>query len=176
MMFPRGAYHYFCGIIPSEDLDYYVVVVAGKVEQSVFYHLVTIETKAMEMDMVSAENINESMIAEGHIAIYDILFETGKSEINLRSAAALKNIAKFLIANPEKQYLIVGHTDNVGDFDANIKLSTDRANAIVNELVEKYSVNSDQLKPYGVGSASPVATNSTDEGKAKNRRVEIVEQ
>lgn len=176
MMFPRGAYHYFCGIIPSEDLDYYVVVVAGKVEQSVFYHLVTVETKAMEMDMVSAENINESMIAEGHIAIYDILFETGKSEINLRSAAALKNIAKFLIANPEKKYLIVGHTDNVGDFDANIKLSTDRANAIVNELVEKYDVNIAQLKPYGIGSASPVANNTTDEGKSKNRRVEIVEQ
>lgn len=176
MMFPRGAYHYFCGVTSSEDLDYYVVVVAGKVEQSVFYHLVTIETKAMEMDMVSAENINESMIAEGHIAIYDILFETGKSEINLRSATALKNIAKFLIANPEKKYLIVGHTDNVGDFDANIKLSTDRANAIVNELVEKHSVNKDQLKPTGAGSIAPVATNSTDEGKAKNRRVEIVEQ
>lgn len=171
-----NAYQYFCGIIHSEDVDYFVVVAAGKGEYDICYHLVTIETKPMDMDMVSAVNISESMIAEGHIAIYDILFETGKSEINLRSAAALKNIAKFLIANPEKKYLIVGHTDNVGDFDANIKLSTDRANAIVNELVEKYSVNSDQLKPYGVGSASPVATNSTDEGKAKNRRVEIVEQ
>ena len=171
-----GAYQYFCGIIHSEDVDYFVAVAAGKGEHDICYHLVTIETKPMDMDMVSADNINESMIADGHIAIYDILFETGKSEINLRSTAALKNIAKFLIANPEKQYLIVGHTDNVGDFDANIKLSTDRANAIVNELVEKYSVNTAQLKPYGIGSASPVASNSTDEGKAKNRRVEIVEQ
>ncbi len=170
------AYQYFCGIIHSEDVDYFVVVAAGKGEYDICYHLVTIETKPMDMDMVSAVNISESMIAEGHIAIYDILFETGKSEINPRSAAALKNIANFLIANPEKQYLIVGHTDNVGDFEANIKLSADRANVIVNELVEKYSVNKDQLKPTGAGSMSPVATNSTDEGKAKNRRVEIVEQ
>lgn len=176
MMFPRGAYQYFCGIIPSDEVDYFVVVVAGKVEQSVFYHLVTIETKAMEMDMVSAENISESMLAEGHIAIYDIHFETGQSEINQRSAIALKNIAEFLNSQTEKKYLIVGHTDNVGDFDANIQLSTERANAIVNELITKYGVNKDLLKPTGAGSMSPVATNSTDEGKAKNRRVEIVEQ
>ncbi|RLD66758.1 MAG: hypothetical protein DRI84_04095 [Bacteroidetes bacterium] len=94
----------------------------------------------------------------------------------MQSTAALKNIAKFLNANPEKKYLIVGHTDNVGDFDANIKLSTDRANAIVNVLVNKYSVNAAQLKAYGVGSTSPVANNATDDGTAINRRVEIVEQ
>jgi len=79
------AYQYFCGIIHSEDVDYFVVVAAGKGERGICYHLVTIETKPMDMDMVSNVNIGESMIAEGHIAIYDILFETGKSEINVKS-------------------------------------------------------------------------------------------
>jgi len=71
--------------------------------------------------------------------------------------------------------LIAGHTDNTGDFDANLKLSTERAQAVTNELVTKYGVKSEQLKAYGDGQTSPVATNKTDEGKAKNRRVEIVE-
>jgi len=72
--------------------------------------------------------------------------------------------------------LIVGHTDNVGDFDANLKLSKERAEAVINELVTKYSVKIEQLKAHGDGPTAPVASNSTDEGKAKNRRVEIVEQ
>jgi outer membrane protein OmpA-like peptidoglycan-associated protein len=70
----------------------------------------------------------------------------------------------------------VGHTDNVGDFDSNMKLSKDRATAIMNELVTKYDVDANQLKAYGVANLSPITSNLTDEGKAKNRRVEIVEQ
>ena len=85
-------------------------------------------------------------------------------------------VAEFLKTHSDKQYLVVGHTDNVGDFEANINLSTERANAVVNELIVKYSVNKEQLKSYGVGPAAPVASNSDDKGKAKNRRVEIVEK
>ena len=176
MQLPNSAGYYFSGKIPADTVDYYVCVVAGQVEQKVVYSLVTIKTKAMDKGMVSLENLDEGLLTKGHIAVYDIYFDTGKSELKSESADALKTIAEYLKAHSDKQYLVVGHTDNVGNFEANIKLSTERANAVVKALITKYAVNKELLKPYGVGPASPVASNSTDNGKAKNRRVEIVEQ
>jgi OmpA-OmpF porin, OOP family len=135
-----------------------------------------IEVEAVETGMVSAENIAKGIQTDGHIAIYDILFETGKSDIKPESEAAIKNVADYMNANTDKKFNIVGHTDNVGDFNANMILSESRAKAILNTLVTKYTVKAEQLKAYGVSSLSPVATNTTEEGKAKNRRVDIVEQ
>jgi len=174
--FPHNIHYYFSGKIPTDTVDYFVNVIAGRVDGTVIYSLATIKTKPMDKGMVSLDNLDDGLLTKGHIAVYDIYFDTGKSEIKGESYDALKTIAEYLNAHSDKQYLIVGHTDNVGDFEANIKLSTERANAVVNELIVKYSVNKKQLKPYGVGSASPVASNSEDKGKAKNRRVEIVEQ
>lgn len=176
MQLPNRANYYLSGKIPTDTVDYYVSVVAGSVEGKVVYSLATIKTKPMDKGMVSLDNLDEGLVTKGHIAIYDIYFDTGKSEIKGESADAIKTIAEYLNAHSDKQYLIVGHTDNVGDFDANIILSNNRANAVVNELIVRYGINKEQLKPYGVSSASPVASNSTDKGKAKNRRVEIVEQ
>jgi outer membrane protein OmpA-like peptidoglycan-associated protein len=176
MQLPNMANYYFSGKIPTDSVDYYVCVVAGKIDGKTVYSLATIKTKPMDKGMISLDNLDDGISTKGHIAVYDIHFDTGKSEIKSKSAEALKNIAEYLNTQSDKQYLIVGHTDNVGDFESNIKLSTERANAVVNELIVKYGVNKKQLKPYGVGSASPVARNSTDKGKAKNRRVEIVEQ
>ena len=88
----------------------------------------------------------------------------------------MEKIKTFLHQNPEIHVEIQGHTDNVGDFEANINLSTERAKAVVNALIIDTGVKAEQLIPYGVGPVAPVATNTTDKGKAKNRRVEIVEQ
>ncbi len=176
MQLPSYAGKYFSGIIPTDTVDYYVCVVTAKVDGKVVYSLVTIETKPMDKGMISLENLDAGLVTKGHIAIYDIYFETGKSEIKGESYDALKTIAEYLNTHTDKQYLVVGHTDNVGDFEANIKLSNVRANAVVDRLIVNHSVNKEQLKSYGVGPAAPVSSNSTDEGKAKNRRVEIVEQ
>jgi len=173
---PITADYYFSGKIPADTVDYYVIVVAGKVDGKTVYSLVTIKTKPMDKGMISLDNLDDGLLAKGHIAVYGIHFDTGKSEIKGTSADALKTIAEYLNAHSDNQYFIVGHTDNVGDFEANIKLSTERANAVINGLIVNYGINKEQLKPYGVGPVSPVASNSTDEGKAKNRRVEIVEQ
>jgi len=70
----------------------------------------------------------------------------------------------------------VGHTDNVGQFTSNVKLSQDRAASVVNALVSKHGIAAVRLTPFGCGPATPVASNKTDEGKAKNRRVELVAQ
>ena len=135
-----------------------------------------IEVKSMDTGLVTAKNMGESISTSGHIAIYDIHFDTGKSEIKPGSTVALKNIAEYLNSHTSQRFLIVGHSDNVGNFDANIRLSKERAKAVMNELITKYNVKPEQLKACGDGSTAPVASNSTDAGKAKNRRVEIVEQ
>ena len=87
-----------------------------------------------------------------------------------------KKILSSSWTNKDIKYIIVGHIDNVGDFDVNIKLSQERAKSVENELANKYKVSADLLNSYGDGSTAPIATNKTEEGRAKNRRVEIVEQ
>jgi outer membrane protein OmpA-like peptidoglycan-associated protein len=135
-----------------------------------------IEVEAAETGKITAKNIAEGITANGHIAIYNILFDTGKSTIKPESADALKNIAEYLNSHKDKKFIIVGHTDNTGDFETNVKLSLERAKSVMNELVSKYGVDAKQLRAYGDGQTAPIASNSTEEGKAKNRRVEIVEQ
>jgi len=112
----------------------------------------------------------------GKVAIYGIYFDTGKATLKPESQPTLLEIAKLLKTNPGLKLYVVGHTDNTGAFDANVKLSMDRAAAVVNALVSKQSVNVASLKACGDGPTSPVATNDTEEGKALNRRVELVKQ
>lgn len=135
-----------------------------------------IEVEAVETGMVTAENISKGINAEGHVAIYDILFETGKSEIKPESSNTLKIVAEYMNSNADKKFFIVGHTDNTGKFSENMSLSENRAKSVLNELTTKYAVTIAQLSAYGIGSLSPVASNKSAEGAAKNRRVEIVEQ
>jgi OmpA-OmpF porin, OOP family len=141
------------------------------------YGLQIIEREAMKQDiMVDAAGLQKGLAATGHIAVYDILFDTGKSDIKPESEAALKEIAKLMSQEALLKLHVVGHTDNVGDLAANMKLSQARAVAVVSALTGRHGVAADRLSAFGAGPYSPVASNSTDEGKARNRRVELVEQ
>ncbi len=159
-----------------EGKNIYIVVYTAFERGDLVVTFDAIEVQAMEEGLVTVKALNEKILANGYIAIYDIHFDTGKSEIKPESAEALKNIAEYFKTHRNKKYFIVGHTDNVGDFTSNMTLSEKRAKSVVNELVTKYSVKADQLKAYGVASLSPITSNLKDEGKAKNRRVEIVKQ
>jgi outer membrane protein OmpA-like peptidoglycan-associated protein len=141
------------------------------------YSIFVVEKQAMEQDVVADANSMANTIKEtGKVALYGIYFDTGKATLKPESESALKEIAKLVKADPGLKLYVVGHTDNTGGFDANMKLSMDRATAVVNELVSKYSVNASVLKACGDGPTAPVATNATEEGKALNRRVELVKQ
>ncbi len=171
----EGEFAYLSAKKKINDKEVYIVVYITNWN----YPLITfdaVEVKHMDKGLVTVQNLGEGLTSAGHVALAGVYFDTGKSTIKPESQQALKNIADFLKSNTSKKFLIVGHTDNTGDFDANVKLSTVRAQSVVQELVSKYGVNKDQLKAFGVGSASPVANNSTAAGKAKNRRVEIVVQ
>ncbi|NJM37702.1 MAG: OmpA family protein [Akkermansiaceae bacterium] len=136
-----------------------------------------LETKAMEarMTVVKAAEITQTIQQTGRIAIYGVLFDTDKADIKPESADSLAEMAKAIQENPTRKYLIVGHTDNVGDFSHNQALSQKRAAAVTAALTAKHQIPANRIIPVGVGMAAPVAPNHDDPGRAKNRRVEIVE-
>lgn len=140
------------------------------------YRIDVVESKPQKMKVLNAENLSKTILKYGSISIYGIQFDSGKSQLKPESGETMKTIAEFMKANPGKKYYIVGHTDNTGDFGANMTLSEARAKSVMAELTSKYGVSSGQLNAYGVSSLSPLGSNLSGEGKAKNRRVEIVEQ
>ncbi|MCE2958777.1 MAG: OmpA family protein [Flammeovirgaceae bacterium] len=144
----------------------------GSTEETDSY-MVTIVEKSLMEQVISAADISASIKATGHIALY-ILFDTGLATIKTESKPALEQIAAMLKKDPALKVYIVGHTDNQGNLESNMKLSLDRANAVVSELVTKYAVAANQMMPKGVASLSPVSTNDTEEGRKMNRRVELV--
>ena len=141
------------------------------------YYLTVVEKEAMKQEVsADAKFMAEGINSTGHVAIYGIYFDFNKSDVKPESEPALTEITKLLTGNPNLKVFIVGHTDNVGGLDYNMKLSQARADAVVKGLTTKYKVNPQNLKAYGVGQLAPVAPNKTEEGRAKNRRVELVEQ
>lgn len=137
-----------------------------------------LETKPMEtgkMVFVDAAAMQAAMETTGRVALYGIYFDTNKAVLKTESAKQIAEIARLLKSNPKLKVLVVGHTDNQGGLDFNMGLSEQRADAVINALVSGHSVSPARLNPVGVGMASPVDTNRTSEGRAKNRRVEIVE-
>ncbi|HXR40192.1 MAG TPA: OmpA family protein [Terracidiphilus sp.] len=140
------------------------------------YFLTIVEEQAMQQEVTMDASAMASSIADtGSVAIYGINFDTAKSDIKPESEPAIDQIAKLLTDNPALKVYIVGHTDMVGDAAMNVKLSQARAQSVINELVSKHSIAAARLIAFGNGPYAPVASNKTDEGRAKNRRVELVE-
>jgi OmpA-OmpF porin, OOP family len=135
-----------------------------------------LETKVMEsrMTVVKSAEIAQTIQQTGRISIYGILFDTGKSDIKVGSQEALAEIAKAILASPEQRFLIVGHTDNIGEYSLNQSLSQRRAAAITSALTADHKIPGGRIVSVGVGMAAPVASNDDELGRAKNRRVEIV--
>ena len=140
------------------------------------YSLLIVEEAAMEQVVVAdAAALRKGLAAEGRIALYGIYFDTGLSVVKPESGPTLDEVVKLLQQDPKLRLFVVGHTDGTGAVDQNVKLSAARAAAVVKALVGR-GVAAARLEPAGVGPWSPVATNRTDEGKGRNRRVELVDR
>ncbi|CAN5767975.1 OmpA family protein [soil metagenome] len=137
-----------------------------------------LETKAMQQNLafVSAEQIGGALGKDGRIALYGILFDFDKAEIKPESDKQLAEMASLLKSSPGMKVFIVGHTDNKGTLAYNTDLSQRRADAVAKALTAKFAIAADRMIAKGVGPLSPLAPNDSEDGQAKNRRVELVKQ
>ncbi|MEP7361697.1 MAG: DUF4892 domain-containing protein [Acidobacteriota bacterium] len=133
-----------------------------------------IESAIMESGKVTAAQMHTALGQEGHVALYGIHFDTGKAVIKPESEPTLVEIVALMKAQPALRLYVAGHTDDIGDAPANLELSMRRALAVVSELVSHRGINGARLTAAGVGPYAPIAPNSTEAGRAKNRRVELV--
>lgn len=139
------------------------------------YTLIIVENKPMEDEVtIDAAALNQGISETGKVAVYGIYFDSGKSVIKPESKPTIDEIVKMLQQSPKLKIFIVGHTDSDGSVESNMKLSSDRAAAVLKALTEN-GISASRLKSSGVGPYCPVESNHTEEGKAKNRRVELVE-
>jgi outer membrane protein OmpA-like peptidoglycan-associated protein len=136
-----------------------------------------VEAKAREQRMVAvkAEEMASAISSGGRIALYGIYFDFNKADVKPESEPTLEQIAKLLKDSPTLKLLVVGHTDSIGSFMPNVELSQRRAAAVVNALATRFAIGKDRLTPVGVSFASPIESNKTEQGRAKNRRVELVD-
>jgi OmpA-OmpF porin, OOP family len=144
-----------------------------------FQHQIDVlEVQQMERGLVTvtAEALKKGFAAQGRAVLDGVVFDHDKATIKPESKPALDVIAKFLKDNPNLKAFIVGHTDMVGGLDYNLKLSQQRAQAVVDALVKSYGIAPARLAAHGVGPLAPARTNQSDEGKSENRRVEMVER
>jgi outer membrane protein OmpA-like peptidoglycan-associated protein len=140
------------------------------------YSLTIVESQLMKQEVVADANAMKNDLNQtGKTIVYGIYFDTGSDKIKPESDRALAEIVKLLNGSPALKVYVVGHTDNVGSLELNLKLSSDRAASVVKAVTAR-GISASRLKSAGVGPYSPVTSNDTDEGKAKNRRVEFVKQ
>lgn len=158
----------------EQDIEYLVVVLIA--DRKDLYAVDVLETAAMEQNTValSLDAMRAQMASEGRIAAYGILFDTNSATLRLESDEALEVVGQYINENPGRKFYVVGHTDDQGALALNLKLSQARAEATVRALVGRFFVAEDQLSAHGVGPLSPVATNTRDDGRQLNRRVELV--
>lgn len=177
---------YLAAKLPTTDGDAHLVVFTYQIKDGgnfcktfngrTFALVQIIEPKARDRKMVAvkAEEMAKSIDQTGRVALYGIFFDTDKADLKPTSDPTLAEIANLLKSNPKLAVLIVGHTDNQGGFDYNIDLSRRRADAVVKALAAAYKVDPKRMKAAGAGMIAPAAPNDAEDGRAKNRRVEVV--
>jgi outer membrane protein OmpA-like peptidoglycan-associated protein len=141
-------------------------------------HLEVVEVADFKstLEAVTAVDMTTKISEKGHIALYGIHFDSDSDTLKSESDLTLEEIVKALKADMDLNIYVVGHTDNIGALEYNEDLSKRRAVSVANKLTSKFGIAGDRVSPVGVGPVSPVATNKTEEGRALNRRVELVER
>lgn len=119
-------------------------------------------------------DIATGLESRGRAILADLSFETGSSRLADREFPALETLATYLRTHPARKVMLVGHTDSSGSLDANIALSRARARAVRQRLIDGYDIPEAQLEADGIGYLMPLSSNLTDEGRAANRRVEVI--
>ena len=159
--------------LTSKDKEYWVKLFnfGGTANEIEHYTLYILEMEPMKQEVQASEML-KALNKDGFIALY-INFETGKADIKPDSQPIVDQIVELLKQNTDLKISIEGHTDNVGDDKSNQTLSENRAKSVMNAIVAK-GIDKSRLSFKGWGASKPIADNRTEDGRAKNRRVEIV--
>ncbi|MCH2094191.1 MAG: OmpA family protein [Rhodobacteraceae bacterium] len=131
-------------------------------------------SRAPEPQADTPQSLVQRLEDNGHVVLDDLIFESGSSELGGGTFQSLADLSDYLRANPNRQIVLVGHTDATGTLVGNIALSKQRASSVAQRLVADYDVSQDQISAQGVGYLAPVASNLTSEGRLRNRRVDAV--
>jgi outer membrane protein OmpA-like peptidoglycan-associated protein len=137
------------------------------------YQLTFVETAAMQQ-AVTANKLLDELTRNGFVALY-INFDTGRADLKDDGVATVREIVALMKSNPGLKLGVEGHTDNAGDAQANKVLSLARANSVAKAVVAG-GIDAARLSTAGFGQERPVADNRSEEGRAKNRRVELVKK
>ena len=141
------------------------------------YTLDIIDEKPLQRDLkfaaTTADEIRRGLEQQGSVAVYGIRFATDRAALEVGAAATLEGVVKVLQANPELKLEVQGHTDSTGSAEHNLELSRQRA-VTVTRYLELYGISADRLTTKGYGETRPLADNSTEAGRAENRRVQLV--
>lgn len=163
---------------PDGDVHVLLWVVEDPANKRTLAYQQIVEARPMAQGQVSvrsASELKKSIDAEGRVAIYGVYFDTAKAEVKPESRPSLEEMARLLVANPALRVYVVGHTDNQGGLVANLDLSQRRADAVVKALAA-LKIDPQRMLAKGVASLAPLGSNTTDAGRARNRRVELVQQ
>jgi outer membrane protein OmpA-like peptidoglycan-associated protein len=169
-------FHYYAGHKKDGDRETYASVLVSMNNDEITAQLVVAEIGAIENKMIDAAAMAKGLGEKGHIALYGIYFDTDKATLKPESGPTLDQIAKLLGDQPRLDVFIVGHTDAQGSYEHNMDLSRRRAAAVADELARSRHVAKGRMRTAGVGFLAPVGSNATEDGRALNRRVELVQQ
>jgi outer membrane protein OmpA-like peptidoglycan-associated protein len=167
-------YRYYAGRKAADGGETYTTVLVSKNNDDIYAQLIVAQVGEIENKMIDAAAMAKGLSESGHIALYGIYFDTDKAIVKPESKPTLDEIAKLLTGQPALSVYIVGHTDNQGAYDYNMDLSRKRAAAVATTLAKSYGIAPGRMKTAGVGFLAPIGSNATDEGRALNRRVELV--
>ncbi len=166
-------------VSPSANEKTYLMIIVSTDPGSGYGSILMsiIEPESLDIEKVaigSPDDLHKAIGAQGKVVLEGVYFDHNKANIKPESANTLQIIATYLKASPDSRFYVVGHTDNTGSYDHNLKLSTNRAQAVLESLVRTHDINAGKLKAIGIGPASPAASNADKNGQAINRRVELV--
>ncbi|AXX99889.1 OmpA family protein [Profundibacter amoris] len=189
-----GDFRFLSAERKTDDTPEYVTLLVSRSQNAGFVQLVRVGEPTDETALVTTTTspalisisepppaeqpalpLEQALKEKGHYILEDLVFQTGSSDLGVGDFASLAALADYIKAHPDRTFALVGHTDAEGSLAGNIALSKKRAASVVRRLINDYGVDKKQISAEGNGFLSPRATNMTEDGRAQNRRVEVID-
>jgi len=189
-----GDFRFLSAERKTGDTPEYVTLLVSRSQNAGFVQLVRVGEPADETELVTSTDnpalttisepppaeqpalpLEQALQEKGHYILEDLVFQTGSSNLGDGEFTSLAALADYIKAHPDRTFALVGHTDAEGSLAGNIALSKKRAASVVRRLIKDYGVDKKQISAEGNGFLSPRATNMTEDGRAQNRRVEVID-